>query len=351
MKIGVMGAGAVGCYIGGGLAASGMVDGEVVLVARDRVKREVDDNGLHLGDLDGTTTTVPRARFVFDTDPGRLADRDVVLCCVKSGATPEAAERLATVLRRDALVVSFQNGLRNADELRERLGGRTVLAGIVNFNILAKGGGRFRRATSGALFIQRSYSSASSRERSDDPRANELAVALRKARFDVELPADIRGVQWSKLLLNLNNAVSALSDRPTKEIVLSPGYRRVLSAVIGESLVVLRAANIRPGKIGPLPVAIVPHALRLPTPLVRLVARAQLAIDPEARSSMWEDLTSGRPTEVDWLNGEIVRLAESCGAPAPLNRRIVDLVHEAERAGAGSPKLSAEELWGKLVQA
>lgn len=94
---------------------------------------------------------------------------------------------------------------------------------------------------------------------------------------------------------------------------------------------------------------LVPHALRLPTALVRIVARAQLEIDPEARSSMWEDLTANRATEVDWLNGEVVRLAESCGAQAPLNRRIVELVHEAERRGAGSPKLSAEELWSRLI--
>ncbi|HMR80341.1 MAG TPA: ketopantoate reductase C-terminal domain-containing protein, partial [Polyangiaceae bacterium] len=82
------------------------------------------------------------------------------------------------------------------------------------------------------------------------------------------------------------------------------------------------------------------------TPVVRLVARAQLGANPEARSSMWEDLNRGRKTEVEFLNGEIVRLAEQCGVSAPLNQRMVALIHRAEAAGSGSPKLAAEALLG-----
>ncbi len=331
-----MGAGAIGCHVGGALALAGAGDGPIVLVGRERMKQELDANGLHVVDLDGRSRAVPGGRYVVAVDPAALAEVDVVLCCVKSGATADAAESLAQVLRPDTLVVSFQNGVGNADLLRARL--TNVLAGIVNFNVLAKGEGRFRRATSGPLFV----------ERAADARAVALVRALRAAGFEVEQPSDIRGVQWSKLLLNLNNAVSALSDRPTREIVLSSAYRHVLASLIAESLAVLRVAGIRPARIGPIPVRLVPHVLRLPSPLVRIVARAQLKIDPEARSSMWEDLTRGRRTEVEHLNGEIVRLAESVGAPAPLNRRIVELVHEAERAGAGSPRLSAEALWARL---
>ncbi len=79
-----------------------------------------------------------------------------------------------------------------------------------------------------------------------------------------------------------------------------------------------------------------------------MIAKAQLTIDPEARSSMWQDLAKRRATEVEELNGEIVRLAAASGASAPLNRRLVDLVHEAERRGAGSPEFSAEALWERI---
>jgi len=90
--------------------------------------------------------------------------------------------------------------------------------------------------------------------------------------------------------------------------------------------------------------------MKLPTPIVRVIIRAQLRVDPEARASMWTDLERGRVTEVDFLNGEIVRLADEHGVAAPINRRIVELVHEAERAGAGSPRMSAETLLRSLEQ-
>jgi 2-dehydropantoate 2-reductase len=148
--------------------------------------------------------------------------------------------------------------------------------------------------------------------------------------------------------MNLNNAVSALSDAPSRDLVFVPGYRRVVGAIVREAIEVMRAAKIRPAALRGIPVKVIPLMLALPTPLVKLVARAQLRIDPDARSSMWEDLSRGRSTEVDELNGEIVRIAESCGRDAPLNRRIVELVHEVERAKKGSPKLDPDALWRAL---
>ena len=188
-------------------------------------------------------------------------------------------------------------------------------------------------------------------ERSADVRAYQLVTLLAAAGFDVELVTDIRPLQWSKLIMNLNNAVGALSDRPTPDLLFIEGYRRILRALMSEALDVLRAAKVRTVRLGPLPITLFPVVLRLPSPLLRLVAGAQVKIDPEARSSMWEDLSRGRPTEVDHLNGEIVRLAESCGASAPLNTRMVTLVHEAEKRAAGSPKLSPEALWAALTSA
>ncbi len=100
--------------------------------------------------------------------------------------------------------------------------------------------------------------------------------------------------------------------------------------------------------MGPLPVRWFPRVLALPTPALKVVARAQIKIDPEARSSMWEDLQRRRRTEVDELNGEIVRLASAAGTTAPLNSRVVDLVRAAEARAEGSPALSADALWAAL---
>jgi 2-dehydropantoate 2-reductase len=265
----------------------------------------------------------------------------VVLVCVKSGQTEEAGRELSRVVSPRALVVSMQNGVRNADVLRAAMPDHAVLGGIVGFNVVSKGDGVFHRGTTGPLAIE-----LVEKERA---RIEDLGALLRDAGFEVELPTNIRSKQWSKLLMNLNNAVSALSGAPTPQLIFTPGYRRVLRAVIGEALTVLDAAGIAPGKLGAIPVRLFPALLSLPTPLLRVAARAQLQMDPEARSSMWEDLERRRETEVELLNGEIVRLAKEHGARAPLNERIVEMVHAAEKDAQGSPGLAPDAFWSALT--
>ena len=152
---------------------------------------------------------------------------------------------------------------------------------------------------------------------------------------------DIAPEQWTKLLVNLSNAVNALAGVPTRQMVLSRDYRRVIAAALDEALDVLDAAKIRTARFRGVPLRIMAFVLKRPTPIVRVLIRAQLRIDPEARSSMWQDLVRRRPTEIEFLNGEIVQLAEAHGIDAPINRRIVGLIQDAEQAGAGSPHLDA----------
>ena len=325
MRIGIVGAGSIGCFVGGKLLATNAAD--VVLVGRPRVRDEIAAHGLIIDD--GTrTATITR----IETEVAAVRDCDAVLVCVKSMQTADVAGELAGVLRDGAIVASLQNGVRNADVLREALQGRTVIAGIVGFNVRSRGAGVFQRATSGGLMLERLAA------------ASELADTLARAGLGVQSHADLARHQWTKLLVNLNNAVSALSNAPTAELIGSPGYRRVMAATIREALRVLRAAGIRPAPLRGVPVGLMPWVLGLPTPLVRLLTRAQGKVDPDARSSMWEDLAAGRPTEVDYLNGEIVRLA---GGNAPINRHLVALVHLAE--GTGSPALDAQTLWSAVT--
>jgi 2-dehydropantoate 2-reductase len=335
LRVGVMGAGAIGCWIGGKLMSRGA---EVVFVARERVRDELAAHGLRVADMKTAEIVFGPGAVTVVTDPVRVAACDVVLVSVKSEQTAEAGAALAFVIPPGTIVISLQNGMRNADVLRAALPGRKVLGGIVGFNVLSKGEGVFRRATTGLLAI----------EHADDPRLDQLVGMLRAERLDVRVTKDIRGMQWSKLLMNLNNAVSALTDATTQELVFVPRYRRILAALIAESLAVMKIADIRPARLSPIPTGLFPYVLRLPTPVLRVVARAQLEIDPEARSSMWEDLTRRRRTEIDHLNGEIVRLAEKAGTDAPLNRRMVELVRAAEERANGSPKMSADALWGAL---
>lgn len=329
LHVGVMGAGSIGCYVGGRVAAAGEAD--VTLVGRPSLREEARSRGLTLREFDREEHVEP-SKFRFEAEPEALAECDVVLVCVKSGATAEVGAVLATVLRPDCVVVSLQNGVRNPEVLRNELPQHRVVAGVVGFNVVPHEGATLHHTTTGPLVLE------------TGPADHRWVGALRRAGLDVEELDPIAPEQWTKLLVNLNNAISALSGAPTRTMILSPGYRRAMTMLLDEALVVLGAAGIETAKFRGVPLPVMSFVLKLPTPLVRVIVRAQLRVDPESRASMWQDLERRRPTEVDFLNGEIVRLAEHCGVPAPINRRVVELVHEAERANRGSPGMTADEL-------
>src|SRR5204862_7033605 len=128
-----------------------------------------------------------------------------------------------------------------------------------------------------------------------------------------------------------SSPVNALSNLPLKTQLSERDYRRCTALAQEEALAVLAAAGTALARLTVLPPTWIPRVLRLPDAIFTRLAGRMLAIDPQARSSMWEDLEAGRPTEVDYLNGEIVRLAARLGRAAPVNARLVALVREAER--------------------
>jgi 2-dehydropantoate 2-reductase len=338
LHIGIMGAGAIGAYIGGRLAATGKA--RVTLIGRKPLANAVAKHGLTLRDFDHEDR-VDATKVRVEEDPHLLSSCDVVFCCVKAGATGEVAKTLANVLQPTTVVLSLQNGLRNAGILREALPGNPVLPAVVSFNVIVHEPAVFHRTTSGPLIIE-------TRPEGQD---GAWVEALRASGIEVEEVRPIAPEQWTKLLLNLNNAVGALSGASTRDMILSRQYRRVIALLLDEALDVLDQAGVHPAKFHGVPLRIMSFIMRLPTPIARVVVRAQLRVDPEARVSMWTDLERRRPTEVDFLNGEIVSLAEKHGTNAPANRRIVELVHEAECASAGSPQMTAETLLRTLEDA
>ena len=322
-RIVVAGAGSIGCYVGGQIAAAG---GDVRFLARPRLRDELAAHGLTVSDREGASLQVAAKDLVVGVDPALLGEAEVVLVTVKSGATREIAASILQHAPAAAVVISLQNGVDNADLLREALPEREVIAGMVPFNVAALGQGRFHRGTDGTILI--------------DARAAALAASLSTPHLPIATHADMRAVAWGKLLLNLNNALNALAGVPLREELADRAWRRLLASCIDEALAALAAAGIRPAKIGALPPALIPKVLRLPDALFRLVAAAQLRIDPKARSSMADDLQQRRLTEIDQLQGRVVALAGSRGTPAPVNRAVLALVKAAEAKGLGSPRLT-----------
>ena len=155
-------------------------------------------------------------------------------------------------------------------------------------------------------------------------------------------PTDnIDGVQWGKLLLNLNNALNALADLPLRRQLAQRPWRRLFADQVAEGLAAIRAEGIKPVSPTPIPVGLLPPLLRLPDPIFDALLGRTMKIDPEARSSMWEDLQRGRRTEVDYLQGVITEIAERRGLDAPLSRRIVELIRQAEHRRQGFARTDA----------
>jgi 2-dehydropantoate 2-reductase len=333
-RIVVAGAGSIGCYVGGCLAMAGRA---VTLLLRPALANAIGQRGVRLSDLEGLDRSLPPRSLKLATDPAAaLADADIVLVTVKSGATAEIGDLIARHAKSRPVVLSLQNGVGNVDVLRDRLGaGHAVLPGVVNFHVAQfsdRNPPRFHRSVGGSILIGR-----------EEPG---LADALAVPGVPVVTRADMPAVLWGKLLLNLNNAINALSGLPLAAQLGDRGWRRVLAAQVAEALAVLAAGNIRPARLDKVPPNLIPTILRLPDPVFRVVARRMLAIDPEARSSMWDDLQRRRTTEVDYLQGAIIALGEKTGTPTPVSRHITKLIKAAEAEARGSPGLGPDEVMG-----
>jgi 2-dehydropantoate 2-reductase len=309
-----MGAGAVGCWIGGCLQAAGV---PVTFVGRPRVLEALRAHGLKLTDLEGGARHLPADKLDLRESVDGIPAPSLVLLCVKSGATASAAAELARAMPPGTLVVSMQNGVSNTATAQAAAPALFVQAGMVPFNIAELAPGHYHRgtgATGAALAAQ------------DHALLRPWQTHFAAAGVPLQLHADLVPLQWGKLLLNLNNAVNALSGLPLRAQLLRRDYRICMAALIDEALAALRAAGIPPAKLTPLPPAALPTALRLPTALFRVLAARMLRIDAKARTSMADDLARGRATEIDALCGEVVRLARRHGTAAPANERISELV-------------------------
>ncbi|MBS0451590.1 MAG: 2-dehydropantoate 2-reductase [Proteobacteria bacterium] len=307
----VMGAGTIGCYLGGSLAAAGV---PVTLVGRPRTLDAVATRGLTVTDLDGRKTHVAAGQVRLAAQVPAGARPALVLLCVKSGATAEAAAQLAAALPEGTLVLSMQNGISNAAVAAQAGGGLVVLPGMVPYNVAEIGPGAYHRGTAGRLVAQRHAA------------LDGWLPVFDAAGVPLDLVDDARPIQWGKLLLNLNNPVNALSGLPLRAELMERGYRRCFAALMEEALGVLSRAGIAPAQVAALPPRKLLAILRLPSPIFRVVAARMLKIDAKARSSMADDLALGRRTEVDALSGEVVRLAQAHGMQAPRNARMVELL-------------------------
>jgi 2-dehydropantoate 2-reductase len=290
LTVAVMGAGAVGCYFGGMLARSGHA---VTLIARPSHVEAILREGLRME----TRTFDERVRVSASTDTSAAHGADLILFSVKSTDTESAGTQIRPHLRKDALVLSLQNGVDNAERLRAVLPAEQVAAAVVYVATEMAGPGHVRHHGRGELVIEPSS------------RSSKVASAFVAAGVPIEISDNVRGALWLKLIINCAyNAVSAIAQRPYGENVKGEGIAEVMHEVVDECLAVAHADGVR-----------VPGA-------VHEVVMKLVETMPNQYSSTAQDLARGRPTEIDFLNGFIVRRGAALGIATPANRALWALV-------------------------
>ena len=294
IKVAVMGAGAVGCYYGGMLARTGH---EVVLIARPQHVEAIARDGLRLQ----TAAFDEHVRLAASTDPGAVKGADLVLFCVKSTDTESAGELIRPHLAADALVLCLQNGVDNAERLRTVLPDHEVAAAVVYVATEMAGSGHVKHNGRGELVIEPSkgmgFSSAAA------------ALALEGSGVPVEISENVRGALWAKLILNCAyNAVSAIVQMPYGKTVQGEGVKDVMRDVVSECLAVAKADGVTvPGDVDAA---------------IRKIAETM----PGQFSSTAQDLARGKRSEIDYLNGLVVRRGKALGVSTPANRALWALV-------------------------
>ena len=336
LRVGIMGAGAIGAYVGLRLSAAGAT---VVMVGRQRLLDRRSD--LFATDLGGARFR-PGADLWVTTRPEDLSGVELCLVAVKSLDTERAVAEAAPALAADVPLVSLQNGLRNEERLRRAWSGPCV-PGLVTFNVVVDGAG-YHQSTKGPIYTGLPDGSPGERVR-------RLAQWAEAGGLDLRARPDVREVMAGKLLINLGNGIDAALGTGWAGLLASRPARHCLSLCVQEGARVMRAAGLRPRSPVAAPLAALPLALRLPDVLVRPLARRLAGASESARSSTLQDLDRGRRTEIDDLNGEIVRLAADAGTEAPVNAAVVEIVHAHEAsaiAGRAPAFLAPQDMLERL---
>jgi len=297
MKIAVLGAGSVGCYFGGMLARAGH---PVVLIGRPQHVDAVNRDGL-LMDTASFREHVPmQAR----TDAAGLRDAQLVLCCVKSPDTERAAADMAPHLDPGAIVLSLQNGVDNAERLQALLG-REVGAAVVYVATEMAGPGHLKHHGRGELVIGPSAAS------------DGLVRMFAAAGVPVQISDNVVGELWGKLILNCAfNAMSAITQLPYGRLIRGEGVEDAMRDVVAECLAVAAGLGVTvPGDAWEA---------------VQRIARTM----PTQLSSTAQDLARGKPSEIDHLNGLVMRKGRDLGIATPANRLLHALVKLLESRNA-----------------
>jgi 2-dehydropantoate 2-reductase len=309
IRVAVMGAGAVGSYFGGMLARAGA---RVTLIARPNHVQAIQKNGLLLD----TVTFKEHVALNASTDPSDVRDAQFVLFCVKALDAESAARSIAPHLSQDAIVISLQNGVDNIARIRAA-SGIDALPAVVYVASALPEPGHVKHSGRGEWIVGE-YAGATPPVAGAKSRPERVAELCASAGVPCRVSQNVEVDQWTKMVMNCaGNAVTAIAQTSFAHVARNLDTREVLRSVINECVAVALAAGVA-------------------MPDVDWTERGLKNAETlgEATSSTAQDIARGKPTEIDSLNGYIVRRGKELGVPTPVNMTLFALIKLIEESSA-----------------
>ena len=317
-KIAIIGAGAIGSVVGAFLSRAGE---DVTLVGRSDHMGAIRQNGLHVEGRAGAFSATVNTAEALNFKP------DYALLTVKTQDVLKALKANLEFLK-DTQLVTFQNGVRSDGLAATLLPKSQIASAVVNISATYLTPGAVTVVYPGTLVIGHPFP--------ENVQPLEPVAELLRPAAPVTISGNIQGVHWLKLLFNLNNAFPALLNTGLHELYRYAYMRQLAARVIREGLRTVQGAGVQLESLPEVSVRLFQVLGMLPAPLAGLlIASRARRIEGQwpLLGSTLQSLRRGRPTEIDYLNGEIVRLGAETGKPTPLNAALVEMVHEVEHSG------------------
>ena len=309
MRIAVYGCGGVGAYFGGRLAQIGQ---DVVFIARNENLAALRANGLKVGSIAGDFV-IDRIRAT--NNPAEVGTVDYVLCCVKAWQIPAAAKAIKPMVGPDTLVVPLQNGVEAPAQLIAELGAEHVLGGLCAIVAFQAGPGHIKHSGANPLIRFGHLDNHA------DPRVNALSEIFNHCSgVKSSIPDDVLVAMWLKfMLITPWSGLGAVSRAPIGVLLEQPETRELLVEAAEE---IYRLGLVL--------------GIALPDDSVAKTMETLEGITPNSTTSMQRDLVRGRPSELDALNGAVVRLAHESGVDTPVNRYFLYSLRSLELRARGA---------------
>ncbi len=304
MKIAVVGPGALGCLIAGFLKNKTKEDIWLVDTSEEHA-RQIRNNSIKIEGMSGSFSV----KLNVSADPKEIGLCDLVIISVKSYSTEDACKSIKDLVGEHTHILTLQNGIGNVQILDDYFGKENVIAGITNHGSTLLGVGHVRHAGKGDTIIGKDDGKMSGTLKS-------VANILTKAGFETKISRDIDSVIWGKLIINVGiNALTAITKLNNGRLIEYEGSRSLLRSAVQEAVKVVKRKRVK-------------IAYDDPIQKVESVAKATAA----NVSSMLQDVLNKKRTEIEFINGAIVRQGKALGIPTPVNEALTNLVKTIEES-------------------